>query len=175
MEYGCIQIYYGDGKGKTTAGMGQSIRLAGYGKEVLVYQFLKDNHSSELNILKQIPNVTLKEGRDSIKFSFQLTKEEEKEYQKYYQEALYSIIEEGKSDKYSGIFVDEILTCLKVGYIQEEDVLRLIDVCQGRIELIMTGHYLPEAISQRADYISHIKKIKHPFDRGLRAREGIEV
>ena len=78
-ERGLIHIYHGNGKGKTTCGMGLCVRAAGAGKKVLIYQFLKNSHSSELNILRNVPGITVMEGKEDAKFTFQMTEEEKAE------------------------------------------------------------------------------------------------
>ena len=76
MRQGLVHIYHGDGKGKTTCGIGLCVRAAGAGDKVLIYQFLKDNSSSERRILERIPNITVMDGKEDIKFTFQMTDEE---------------------------------------------------------------------------------------------------
>ena len=85
---GCIHIYYGDGKGKTTAAVGQIIRAAGAGLNVLVFQFLKDNSSSERKILESLSNVTCLPGREEVKFFHQMSNEERAEAKHYNNNAL---------------------------------------------------------------------------------------
>ena len=85
---GLIHIYYGDGKGKTTAAMGQAIRAAGSGLKVLVFQFMKNNSSNERKILEQIPNVTCLPGKTHVKFYNQMNREEKAEYRHYNTKAL---------------------------------------------------------------------------------------
>ena len=85
---GLVHIYYGDGKGKTTAAMGQAIRAAGSGLKVLVFQFMKDNSSSERKALEMIPNITLLPGKRHTKFYNQMNSEEKAEYRHYNTKAL---------------------------------------------------------------------------------------
>ena len=81
---GLVHIYFGDGKGKTTTGMGLCVRAAGYGYRVLIYQFMKNNKTSERNILEKIENVSIVNGLDQEKFSFQMTEQEKKERLAFY-------------------------------------------------------------------------------------------
>ena len=83
MRKGLVHIYHGDGKGKTTCGMGLCVRAAGAGDKVLIYQFLKNSKSSERSILEKIPNITLMDGKEDAKFTFNMT-DEEKEANKIY-------------------------------------------------------------------------------------------
>ena len=82
-ETGCIHVYYGDGKGKTTTGMGLILRAAGYGYRVLLYQFMKDNKTSERKILERVENITMLDGLEQEKFSFQMTEEEKAVWNRY--------------------------------------------------------------------------------------------
>ena len=81
---GLVHIYFGDGKGKTTTGMGLCVRAAGYGYRVLIYQFMKNNKTSERNILEKIENVAIVNGLEQEKFSFQMTEQEKKERLAFY-------------------------------------------------------------------------------------------
>lgn len=175
MRYGCIQVYYGDGKGKTTAAMGQCLRVAGYEHQILIYQFLKNNLSGERRILEVLPQVTLLKGKKEVKFSSKLTAQERAEYGIYYQKAMEDILDLARCQDYQVIFLDEILTAIHLGYVEEDTLVSLIDLCRGKKEVILTGHYLSPRIFDLADYVSHIKKEKHPFDAGLAARKGIEL
>lgn len=85
METGLIHLYCGDGKGKTTTGMGLIVRAAGYGCKVLLYQFMKNNQTSERKILEKVENITIIDGLDKEKFSFQMTEEEKREHKKFYE------------------------------------------------------------------------------------------
>lgn len=92
-QTGCVHIYCGDGKGKTTCGMGLCTRAAGYGYRVLIYQFMKDNSTSERKVLLLSPNVTFVPGQDKIKFSFLMTPEEKAEQKRYYEEQFQKVTE----------------------------------------------------------------------------------
>ena len=91
-QTGCVHIYCGDGKGKTTCGMGLCTRAAGYGYRVLIYQFMKDNSTSERKVLLLSPNVTFVPGQDKIKFSFLMTPEEKAEQKRYYEGAAHQTV-----------------------------------------------------------------------------------
>ena len=107
-QTGCVHIYCGDGKGKTTCGMGLCTRAAGYGYRVLIYQFMKDNSTSERKVLLLSPNVTFVPGQDKIKFSFLMTPEEKAEQKRYYEEQFQKVTEKAVQEEYDVLFLDEL-------------------------------------------------------------------
>lgn len=173
-ETGCIHVYYGDGKGKTTTGMGLILRAAGYGYRVLLYQFMKDNKTSERKILEWVENITMLDGLEQEKFSFQMTPEEKEERKRFYGEQFWKVTKLAVSEDYDVLFMDEIIYAISAGLLEEELVLDFLKTKPKKLEVLLTGNYPGEEILKLADYVSEIKKVKHPFDRGVRARRGIE-
>lgn len=173
-ETGCIHVYYGDGKGKTTTGMGLILRAAGYGYRVLLYQFMKDNKTSERKILERVENITMLDGLEQEKFSFQMTPEEKEERKRFYGEQFWKVTKLAVSEDYDVLFMDEIIYAISAGFLEEELVLDFLKTKPKKLEVLLTGNYPGEEILKLADYVSEIKKVKHPFDRGVRARRGIE-
>ena len=173
-ETGCIHVYYGDGKGKTTTGMGLILRAAGYGYRVLLYQFMKDNKTSERKILERVENITMLDGLEQEKFSFQMTPEEKEERKRFYGEQFWKVTKLAVSEDYDVLFMDEIIYAISAGLLEEELVLDFLKTRPKKLEVLLTGNYPGEEILKLADYVSEIKKVKHPFDRGVRARRGIE-
>lgn len=173
-ETGYIHIYCGDGKGKTTTGMGLCTRAAGYGYRVLIYQFMKDNKTSERKILEQIPNVTFVDGLEQEKFSFQMTPEEKSSRKAYYEEQFSYITEKAEVEDYDILFCDELIYTIRAGLFDENILISYLKRKPEHLEVILTGQNPSEALIQLADYVSEIRKIKHPFDKGLPARKGIE-
>lgn len=171
-QTGLIHIYYGDGKGKTTAAVGQAVRAAGYGYRVLVFQFLKNNTSSERKLLKQIEGITCMDGQFSEKFTFQMDEKEKQESRAYCRKMLKKIQEAAKD--YDVLFLDEAVCAVNVGFLEEEELLSFLNEKPEHLEVILTGHMLPEKLKDAADYVTEMKKIKHPFDKGIVARKGIE-
>ena len=140
-----IQIYYGFGKGKTTAAIGQGMRAKGAGNTVTLVQFFKDNKSSELSVLP----FDIFNAPDTLPFN------PGKEYQAWVDSAIDYII----SSKSDMIILDEFLD--------------ILDMLNGR-EIVITGHKKVERLFEKADYITFMDKIKHPYDMGVKARKGIE-
>ena len=167
---GRIHVYYGNGKGKTTAAVGLAVRAAGSGLRVLVFQFLKNNSSNERKILEAIPNVTCLPGREQIKFVSNMNGDERAELRHYNNKALDEIV------KFCGPFdmllLDEALCAVNLQVLSEE---KLISFIKPRgLEIVLTGHQITEQLLEIADYVTEVKKIKHHFDQGRTAREGIE-
>ena len=169
---GRIHVYYGDGKGKTTAAMGLVLRAAGSGLDVLMFQFLKDNSSSERVILEQIPNVTCLPGKDRVKFVSKTNADEIARLKHYNNKALDEII------KFCGPFdvlvLDEILCAVQLGVLSEEKLVEYLEHKPRGLEIVLTGHVVSDKELELADYVTEIRKVKHPYDQGITAREGIE-
>lgn len=173
-QTGFIHIYCGDGKGKTTTGMGLCARAAGYGYRVLIYQFMKDNSTSERKLLEQNPNITFLDGLSSEKFSFQMTAEEKSQRKNYYEQQFSLVTQKASDESYDVLFLDELIYTIRAGLFDEELLLSYLEQKPSRLEVILTGQNPGPKLLEKADYVSEIRKIKHPFDRGLPARKGIE-
>lgn len=173
-ETGYIHIYCGDGKGKTTTGMGLCTRAAGYGYRVLIYQFMKNNKTSERSILSQVPNITFVDGLEQEKFSFQMTPEEKADRKAYYEEQFSRITQKACDEQYDILFCDELIYTIRAGLFDENILLHYLNSKPKHLEVILTGQNPSEELIELADYVSEIRKIKHPFDKGLCARKGIE-
>lgn len=165
-----VHIYHGDGKGKTTAAMGLALRMAGRGKRVLVAQFLKGEDSGERLALAQLPGVELLPLPDCLPFTFQLTQQQREEEQQRYASML------GRLSKLAAqadlMVLDEVCDAVDCGLVELEDVLKLLDGCSG--EVVLTGRQGQSELLSRADYVTRMGKEKHPFDRGVEARKGVE-
>ena len=169
---GRIHIYYGDGKGKTTAAVGLAVRAAGSGLKVLLFQFLKDNSSNERKILEALPGVTCLPGREPVKFVSKMNGDERIEFRHYNNKALDEII------KFCGPFdmliLDEALCALNLEVLSEEKLISFIQHKPRGLEIVMTGPRLPDNLLEMADYVTEVRKVKHQFDLGRSARKGIE-
>lgn len=172
LEKGLVQVYTGNGKGKTSAAFGLALRAVGRGLKVCMIQFIKGGFDyGELYVVKDIPNFTLKAfGRGR----FVTSKPAEKEDMKLAQEALHLAEQVIADGTYNVLILDEINVALKLGLINLEDVLNLIRSKPIGLELILTGRNAPEEIIQVADLVTEMKEVKHPFNKGMEARKGIE-
>ena len=180
-----IHLYCGDGKGKTTAAVGLTVRAAGCGRNVLFIQFMKGQKTGELNILENIENVRVMRAGDGEnggeyhkKFTFQMNSEE-KAAAAADNAALFEKAERAASDdKTDMIVLDEAVTAVERCMLDEDRVKTFMEgfaaASDGKKELVMTGS-VPEAwMIEAADYVTDMEKIKHPFDKGVPAREGVE-
>lgn len=179
---GQIQIYTGDGKGKTTCAVGLIVRAAGAGLRAAFIQFDKGSEAedfySERKILRTLPQVDVHAtGKirmmPSGQFRFTNSPPDFEEAKRGLELAENLI----KEKRHQLIVCDEILSCLLTGLLKEEEVLGLLDTYEsmGRVcELVLTGRSLPERIKERADLVTEMKMVKHYFNKGLPARKGIE-
>jgi cob(I)alamin adenosyltransferase len=165
-----IHIYTGDGKGKTTAAMGLAVRAAGCGRRVVIVQFMKGRDTGEINILRSLPNVTvLRNARDYGFFS--RTNEASRT----------QIIAENNQNLQTALalpadllILDEAIGAYNLGAVDKAALDALLAESSPERELVLTGRDPPPNLTEAADYVSEIRKIKHPFDKGVKARAGIE-
>ena len=170
VEKGLVHIYTGNGKGKTTAAVGLACRAAGAGKRVLVAQFLKGRDTGELASLKMLGVRVLR--TDVKKFVLSMSEEEKAEC-KAGQEACLRAIREMAAD-YDLVILDEILGAISMEMVGLEDVVNLIRNKPEPGELVLTGRGAPEELIALADYVSDIQCVRHPYEKGIQARRGIE-
>ena len=171
---GLIHIYCGDGKGKTSAAIGLAVRAAGSGMNVLFTRFLKNEFSWELKILDEIPRIRVLHLEKSYGFFQTLSEEEQKEVRKMYAELWNLISEEISKGSWDVLVIDEFMAAYRYGLIEHDEALRFLREKPDHLEVVLTGRDPDQALVELADYVSEIRKIKHPFDRGIRARKGIE-
>ena len=172
MDTGRIHIYFGDGKGKTTAAVGQAVRAAGHGFRVLFFQFLKDNSSNERKILEQISNITCLPGREQVKFVSRMNGDEKAELLHYNNKALDEIVK--FCSPFDLLVMDEALCAVGLKVLSEEKLISFLQHKPRGLESVLTGHQVSDRMKEIADYATEMHKIKHPYDLGKLAREGIE-
>lgn len=168
---GLIHIYTGDGKGKTTAAVGLAVRAAGSGLKVLFAQFLKGQATGETQPLKKL-GVTVFRSDAVTKFIPYMTKAELDECRT----AQHRIFDEAKAGiaQYDVIILDEVCSAVSTGMIDVKEVVSMMEQRPRGTEIVLTGRDAPNELVALADYVSDIKAVKHPFDRGITARQGIE-
>lgn len=174
MKQSCIHIYCGDGKGKSTSAMGLALRAAGSGREVLVTQFLKDGTSSELNILREIPHVRVLTCSKKFGFFWNMTEEQKEEAQRAYTRLFENAVEKAVRGHVFLLVLDEFIAAYNHGLVDREKALEFLKEKPEGLEVVLTGRDPAPELVELADYISEIKKRKHPFDEGTAARKGIE-
>lgn len=170
MNLGYIQLYTGNGKGKTTAAIGLAIRAVGAGKKVFMGQFVKGMHYSELDSLKRFPEIVLRQyGLDC----FIKQKPTQRDI-----DAAHNGLNEVKSIIIDGYFdlviLDEISIALYYKLFEIEEVLSILKVKPNRMEIVLTGRYAPDKLIEIADLVTEMKEIKHYYNNGIEARNGIE-
>lgn len=178
LEKGLIQIYTGDGKGKTTAAFGLALRAAGQGNKVLIYQFLKPPSLDigERSALELGAGGIKAEALDMPWDMSKSLKDEQAVAQIRIAvgETLERIAQTAETRLYDVIILDEIVFCLSKGLAELEDIKRIIDRKDPAVEIVLTGRGATGELIEMADLVTEMKKIKHPFDKGLPARRGIE-
>jgi cob(I)alamin adenosyltransferase len=170
---GYVHVYTGNGKGKTTAALGLAFRAAGRGLRTYIAQFLKGQPTGELEAAKKLAPlirlepfgregfITVKEGPDDEDISRARA-------------GLARALEAMLSGEYRIVVLDEVNTAVHFKILPEADVLDLIDRRPATVELVLTGRYAPPSFIDRADLVTEMTEIKHYFDKGVKAREGIE-
>lgn len=169
---GLVHIYCGDGKGKTTAAVGLTLRSAGAGNSVVFTQFFKDGSSSEISLLRQISGISVLHADTVGGFWKRMTAEQQAQASRDYTELFHIACEMAKNANL--LVLDEIISACNHGAVPEEALLEFLQNKPENLEVVLTGRNPSEALLAQADYVTEMKKIKHPFDRGVLARKGIE-
>ena len=172
MQKGLIHVYYGDGKGKTTAAIGLGIRACVNDMKVHLVQFLKANDSCELVTLRKIGNFSLGDAPCSLPFWFNMNERQKSDYRRYAAQLFEAAVK--KAASLDVLILDEVLDAVNMEVLPEKSLLDFLDNKPEKLEVVLTGHSVAPSIEDRADYISYIKAEKHPFEHGQPARKGIE-
>lgn len=170
---GFVHLYCGDGKGKTTAAVGLSVRASGAGKSVLFAQFLKDGSSSELNVLRALPNVKVLCCARSFGFFRSMDKETRAAARRAYTALLEETLQKS-ADGVALLVLDEAVAACNHGLIEEARLLDFLHHRPEDLEVVLTGREPSQRLLDAADYVTEMKKRAHPFDKGVSARLGIE-
>jgi len=168
---GYVQVYTGNGKGKTTAAMGQALRAAGAGWKVYIAQFVKGMHYSELDSLARYSDlIRIKQyGRDC--FIHGNPAEEDCRLAREGLEEVRGIVFSGE---YGMVVLDEVSIAILYKLVDLQEVLSLIQERHPSVELILTGRKVPEEILEIADLVTEMREVKHFYQQGVQARAGIE-
>lgn len=171
---GLIHIYCGDGKGKTTAALGLAIRAAGSGLRVHIVQLLKGSFTSELNVLEKIENITIERCGKNYGFTFKMSDEDKIKLAECHNDLLLRAENLMKNGSIDMLIIDEFNAAYEYNLLDREIADRIVFDKPKDIELILTGRRPHEKFIAAADYVSEIKAVKHPFQKGIKARKGIE-
>ncbi len=176
---GKVHVYYGDGKGKTTAAVGLAVRAFGAGFDVLAAQFLKDGRSPEMNVLRDQLKIPVYAEKMTPKMSYAMTEDEKEQsrasHEKVWQAAMDWAASSGLQ-LYAGrlLVLDEVLGAIESGLFPEGKLIDFLDHRPADLEVVITGRNPSAQILERADYRSRISCDGHPFNNGTGARKGIE-
>lgn len=171
MEKGYVQVYTGDGKGKTTAALGLALRAAGAGLKVYIGQFLKKGCYNELKALERFSDrITIEQFGTGCLIYGAPSPEDKAAAEK----ALKLLVAALISGEYDMVIMEEGNVAQKFGLISEADLIRAIESRPAGVELVITGRGASPAIIERADLVTEMRSVKHYYEKGVQARAGIE-
>lgn len=170
---GLVHVYYGNGKGKTTAALGLALRAYGQGFQVVLLQFLKGVFSGEIAALEKLPGIKIMRGENG-KFLSAMSPAEKEEARKLQSAQFRQAVSLAKAGACDMLVLDEAMDACQL-QIMDESLLKdfLLNKPEG-LEVVITGHQMIPWILERADYATEMVKRKHPYDRGIKGRKGIE-
>ncbi|MCX7746362.1 MAG: cob(I)yrinic acid a,c-diamide adenosyltransferase [Clostridia bacterium] len=173
---GLVHIYTGNGKGKTTSAIGLGIRAYGRGLKVLMVQFLKGTETGEMKTLQKLaPDFQLYQGQKIKKFTWEMNENELLELKEVQEKIFEYAIKETINNQWDLLILDEIMGAISMNLIPLENVLQFIQSKPLHLEVVLTGRNAPARLVDLADYVSDITCVKHPMEKGVPARKGIEV
>ena len=177
LEKGLVQIYTGDGKGKTTAALGLALRAAGQGDKVLFYQFLKPPclNTGERIALSSLPSIKI----ESLDIQWDMAKSPKdpkaiSSAKAAIKKSFERLAKAGANREFDILILDEIVYCIAKGLTSIEELKKVIEGRDPHVEIILTGRGATSELIDLADLVTEMKNIKHPFDKGTAARQGIE-
>ncbi len=176
MKKGLIHIYTGDGKGKTTCAIGLSIRAWGRGFKVLFVQFLKGSYTGELTTFEKLgERFEIRRGGELKKFVWNMTEAEFEIAKKDTKDLFNKVIKEINETDYDLLVLDEIMGSITNNFIESNMVADFLIKKPIKLEVALTGRNAPQDLIELADYVSELKAVKHPAEKGIGSRVGIEV
>jgi len=173
LNRGFVQIYTGNGKGKSTAAIGQAVRAAGFGLKTFIAQFMKEYPYNELNSLKYLSEwITIEQfGGDDFVYKKELPGKDELEKAS---NGLQTARNKMLSGEYDLIILDEAIVAIYFKLIETKELIEFIKAKPENVELILTGRYCPEELIELADLVTEMKEVKHYYQKGITSRKGIE-
>jgi cob(I)alamin adenosyltransferase len=168
---GLLHLYIGNGKGKTTAAVGLSVRAAGRDQQVVFAQFLKSGPTGELRSLEKL-GIPVIRSAIQLGFTFQMDEETKIRCRAEQAHLMEQALEQLKTGKVDLLVLDEVIDAVNTGMLDEGTFRSFVE--KADVELALTGRDPPAWLVEKADYVSEIRKVKHPYDRGIPARKGIE-
>ncbi|MGL5648639.1 MAG: cob(I)yrinic acid a,c-diamide adenosyltransferase [Clostridium sp.] len=175
LEKGLVQIYTGNGKGKTTAAIGQGMRAYGNGLKVTMLQFLKGGYTGELKTVEELnDNFKIYRFESKKDFVWNLNEEQIELLKKEIRVGYNFILERLEKNDTDLLIIDEIMGALGNKFLTVEEVLYIIENKPENMEVIMTGRNVPQEVIEKADLVTEMKMIKHYYEKGVTSRRGIE-
>ena len=174
MNQGLLQVYTGDGKGKTTAAFGLAFRAHGRGFKVAVVQFMKSWVTGEVLLAQNLENFHIKRIDTSPKFTWEMDETELAELKAEIRKGFNYVLNLVKENAYDVLILDEINHIINQNFVTKEEFMELLDSKSDTMEIVMTGRNAPDWLIERADLVTEMKCIKHPYEKGIPARVGIE-
>ena len=169
-----LHIYYGNGKGKTTAAVGLTVRAIGSGMKTAFFQFLKNGSSSEISVLKSLENNTVTCCEECKKFTFAMNDIEKNEVTIRHTKMLRQAADMLISEQVQLVVLDEFIDAYNKKLIDTELADKFINEIASKGEVVLTGRNPSDKLKKYADYLTEMSAVKHPFDNGITARKGIE-
>lgn len=172
---GLLIVYTGNGKGKTTAALGMCVRAVGYDWKISIIQFVKGSWKyGELKGIKKLePNVELMTVGEGFVGIVDDTKDF-KEHVKAAKEGIITAIEKIKSEKFNIVILDELNVAHKLGLVSKEDIESVLKANPPKQHLVITGRDAPDWLIEKADLVTEMKEIKHPYQQGIMAQKGVD-
>ncbi|MGA1847854.1 MAG: cob(I)yrinic acid a,c-diamide adenosyltransferase [Thermoplasmatota archaeon] len=171
LNKGYLQVYTGNGKGKTTASLGLGLRAAGAGLKVHMVQFMKGRRYSEIDAIMDIPNFTISQhGRDEFVSRENPERVDIELARKGFEKAREVVL----SGEFDMVILDEINVAADYGLVAIQEVIDLIKGRPDHVELILTGRSAPREFIESADLVTEMREVKHFYNQGVEARKGIE-
>lgn len=167
---GYIQLYTGNGKGKTTAALGLALRAAGNGMRIFIAQFVKGMHYAELESIKRIPEIELKQYGLDCFIEHKPTQNDIEAARKGLAEMAEIIVQ----NKYNLVILDEVCIALYYHLFETEELISILKTKPCNMEIVLTGRYAPLELIEIADLVTEMTEIKHYYHNGIEARKGIE-
>ena len=171
LSKGYVQVYTGDGKGKTSAALGLALRASGHGLRTYIGQFMKGQHYGELDALRDHPLITIEQYGDvrCIRRE-EVTPDHVAQAHRGLERAREALL----SGRYDIVVLDEVNVAIWFGLLDVEEVLALLDERPAHVEVILTGRRAPQELIERADLVTEMREVKHYYQQGVMARKGIE-
>jgi cob(I)alamin adenosyltransferase len=174
---GYVQVYTGDGKGKTTSALGLAVRASGHGMRTYIGQFMKGQRYGELDALRDNPCITIEQYGDvRCIHRDEVTPEHVAQAHRGLGRAREAMLGMGiaAEDRYDIVVLDEVNVAIWFGLLTVEEVLAFLDERPGHVEVILTGRRAPQELIARADLVTEMREVKHYYQQGVLARRGIE-